>query len=229
MYKSLIPFILSSLGFSMIVLGILVMPFFEWQITDFTTNFPSTYEIYHLPFPWRAKLGDSFDDNLYSFSRISVSKDGRNCFKEDLNFVVNRSEIDKAVEHKWLNIKEDISWLVGWSVIEIALASFYILWFGLWYRKGSAVQTIVLLGVALCSFIYLVTFLNSTGRFIPHQYLGLVNCDIGTVTFTARLSKLHYETLVVLAIGIFAEVGALWIVVRQIRMAALERKKIWHI
>jgi hypothetical protein len=209
----------------MIVLGILVMPFFEWQIIDFTTNFPSNYEVYHLPMPWMAKLGDSLDDNLYSISRISVSKDGRNCFKEDLNFVVNRSQNDKALEHKWLNIKEDVSWLVGWSLIEIALSGFYILWFGLWYRKGSEIQTIVLLGVALCSFIYLVTFLNSAGRFIPHQYLGLVDCDSGTVTFTAKLSKIHYETLVVLAMGISAEVGALWIMVRQMRMATLERSQ----
>jgi hypothetical protein len=138
---------------------------------------------------------------------------------------VNRSQSDKALEHIWLNIKEDISWLVAWSLIEIALSGFYILWFGLWYRKGSALQTIVLLGIVLCSFIYLVTFLNSAGRFIPHQYLGLVDCDSGTVAFTAKLSKIHYETLVVLAIGMSGELGALWIMVRQMIMAARERRE----
>jgi hypothetical protein len=46
----------------------------------------------------------------------------------------------------------------------------------------------------------------------------------GTVTFNARLSTVHYETLLVLFTGVIAEVGAFVVMLRQIMKAIIERK-----
>ncbi len=55
--------------------------------------------------------------------------------------------------------------------------------------------------------------------FLPsHPYYG-------TITFTARLLKVHYEMLAVLFTGVCLELGAVAVILRQIIKAIMQRKE----
>lgn len=227
MYKSLFPFLLASLGFAMIVLASAV-PLLEWQISDFAADFPSTYEVVVSPSPWIARLGDSLNDGSYVFGEVSVSMDGKGCLKEDLTFIVRRSAQDKSLDQIGLNIYKNISWLSGWSWIEVILASIYILWFALWSKQGRALYAIILTGIAIILFLNLTEILRIVAPFPYPHYFGTVNCYHGTITFNAVLSEIHHETPVILLTGILLEFGALVVMLRQIRQVVVQRQRSLH-
>ncbi len=224
MYRSLFPFILASIGFAVVAL-VTSMPLFDWQISQFAADFPSTDEVVVSPSPWIARLGDSLDDGSYVFGKVSVSMDGKGCRKEGLNFVVRRSARDKSLDQIWLNIYKNISWLSGWSWIEVILSSIYILWFAIWSKQGRVLHAIILTGIAVILFLNLTQILRLVAPFPYSHYFGIVDCYHGTVTFHARLEKVYYETPILLFVGIMLELGALGVMARQIIEVRIERKR----
>jgi hypothetical protein len=221
MRHSFLPFVLASLGFTIILLSI-AMPLFEWQISEIVTDFPPIYEVHVFP-PWTARFGESFDDDLYLYRKISVLKDRRECYNEDINVVFRRSQKDDALEQKWLNVYKSFSWLPGWSLIEIVLSVLYIWWFIIWYKRQSFWKAMGL--TVFAGFVFLNLIPRLMGPLSPNNFHGAVDCFNSTIAFNASLSEIHYETPVILLIGILLECGALVIMVRQIIKAIIERKK----
>ena len=216
MQRTLLPFILASLGYVMALLAT-SMPLFEWQISEIVTDFPPTYNVNISRFPLTTRLG-TFLDNASYVGKVYVSKDGRICRYKDLSFVATRLQNDEALEQVSLNVNEKyIPWLEGWAVMGIYLSGIYIWWFTIWYKRPIW-EAIGLTAVAIFIFILLTQivrpFLWSVGP--SPEYFGTLDCYRGTVTFNATLSKVHYETLIILFAGVLAELGALGMMLRQI-------------
>jgi hypothetical protein len=222
MHRSLLPLILASLGF-FIIRFVINMPLLEWQVSEIVTDFPSTYEVDILPSPWTANLGDAFDDGSFILQKIRVIEDGSFCRKENLKFVVTRSQNDVTLERALNANLKNYSWLFAWGMVELILSGMYIWWFIMEYKHGSAFQAVTFIGIA--GFIYFLLLLISRVLGPQLGYVGISDC-YGTVTFNARLLKVHYETLIVLFVCILVELGALGVMLRQIRRAIIERKKI---
>lgn len=228
MFRSFIPFLLASLGFTLIAYAINI-PLFEWQISNVVTNFPPTYNVDISPSPWKAYLGDTIDDGIFNyFGGIWIRRDEGFCSRKDLNFVVTRSQNDKTLEHV-LNINRKIKpWLFAWVSTEVLLSITYILLFVLEYKHGSNIQAIVFMGFAgfICAFLALVMrfFGNFPYYFLRTNFDSGIEC-YGTIAFNAVLLKVHYETLLVFWTGILAELGAIGVMVRQIRKAMSEGKE----
>jgi hypothetical protein len=228
MHRSLLPFLLASLAFTLVALAV-TMPLFEWEISDVVTDFPPNYDVHVYPSPWRAYLGDSLDASLHSFpGGFRIRRDGEFCRTGDLNIAVVRSQNDETLE-RMLNFKPQTKlWLFAWISIEVVLSVVYIVLYILEYQHGSNMQAIFLMGIAgfICVFLILIMrlFGSLPYYFFPDDFDSGVAC-YGTITFHAVLSKVHYETLLVLGAGILAEVGALGIVLRQIRRAISEGKE----
>jgi hypothetical protein len=220
MYRSLFPFILASIGFALIVLA-KSMPLFEWQISEFHADFPSIYEVDALPSPWIARLGDSLNDKSYVFGRVSVSRQNEECIKDDLYINVKRSSRDKSLDQAWLKFHENLSWLAGWSWIAVVISIIYILCFVLGSRQGSTLKVMLLTGTALILFLNLTQILRLVAPypFPPSYSFGTAKCDHGTITFGAKLLKIHYQTMVILLIGIFSELAiplTMWYQIKQV-------------
>lgn len=222
MHRSLLPLILASLGF-FIIRFVINMPLLEWQVSEIVTDFPSTYEVDILPSPWTANLGDTLDDGSFILQKIRVIEDGSFCRKENLKFVVTRSQNDVTLERALNANLKNYSWLFAWGMVELILSGMYIWWFIMEYKHGSAFQAVTFIGIA--GFIYFLLLLISRVLGPQLGYVGISDC-YGTVTFNARLLKVHYETLIVLFVCILVELGALGVMLRQIRRAIIERKKI---
>ncbi|HXQ35128.1 MAG TPA: hypothetical protein VN843_14025, partial [Anaerolineales bacterium] len=219
MRPALGPIVLASIGLVILVLAASTMPLFEWRISAFVEDFPSTHVVYSFPSPWAAKLGDSFDDDFYIHSKVSVSKDTKECRKEDLNFVIRRSQNDTALERLSLSFYRGVlPWLSVWGLIEIAVSGIYIWWFTLSYERRpiSSAVTLTLIAVVFgcCLMNIFVYGMKVAGGMFPY-YFGTVDCYPGTVAFNASLSKVHYETLLALFAGILLGLGAMGVIVRQ--------------
>ncbi len=228
MLRNFIPFLVASLGFTLVAFA-LNMPLFEWQISEIVTDFPPTYEFHIYSSPWTAHLGDSLDDGFYILhGGVWVRRDEGFCRSEYLNFIVERSQNDKTLE-RVLNIKSTTKPLLfAWVSIEVVLSVIYIALFVLEYKHGSNIQAIVFMGIAGFICVFLILVMRLFGSF-PYYFFGNgfdsgVDC-YGTITFNAVLSKAHYETLLVFGAGILAELGALGIMLHQIRRAVNEGKE----
>ena len=221
MHRSLLPLLLASLGF-FIIRFVINMPLLEWQVSEIVTDFPSTYRVEISPSPWKANLGEALDDGSYILQEMRVIGVGAFCRKENLKFAVSRSQNDVMVERVLNANLKDYSWLAAWGMIELILSGIYIWWFIVAYKRGSAFQAVIFIGIA--GFIYV--FLIMISRVLGPQlgYVGISDCT-GTVTFDARLLKIHYETLIVLFASILAELGALGIMLRQIIRAVTQGKE----
>lgn len=222
MRRSFLPYTLAILGFATI-LWAMTLPLFEWQITDIITDFPSNYEIHIFPSPWMARFGDSMNDDLYLHKNLSVLVDRKDCYNKDISLVIDRTQRDETLENVWLSIYNNISWLFGWSLIEVLLSVLYIWWFMIWHRYlfGKAI------GLSILAFFI---FLNLIPRlfnplFFPRYFSGVVDCFHGTISFSAALSEIHYGTPIILLVGVLLECGALVIMLREIRQAIVDRKR----
>lgn len=231
MLRSLQPFLLAILGFVM-VLWATSLPLFEWQISEPSTDFPSTYEVHILPSPWVAKLGNSLDDSSYiSLGKVYVSKDGRSCNHKNLDFIVRRLHNEETLERILLNFtRENSSWLYVWSLRLIILSVIYIWWFTIYYERRPIFLALMFTVIAGVFYIGLTQIVRPLlPDVVPIEYLGGLDCYNGTVTFNAMLSKVHYETLIVFLAGILLELGALGIMLRQIIRAVKERRSSWSV
>ena len=177
------------------------------------------------PSPWTARLGDSLNDSSYVFGEVAVTRDGKGCRKDNLNFLVRRSRKDESWDQIWLNIYQNTSWLSGWSWLEVFLSAMYIFWFTLWYKQGKAFLAFILTGIALWLFGNLTQVLRMVAPFNFSHYFGTVACSPGMVTLSAKLLKVHYETQLILLLAILAELGALGMMLRQIIKAIIQRKE----
>jgi hypothetical protein len=226
MFRSLLPFILASLG-SFIILFATSIVLFEWQTGEVVTDFPSAYEVHILPSPWITRLGDSLDDNNFiSLGKIYVSKDGKSCNHKDINIVVNRSENDKTLERLSLNFTEKRSqWLYVWGARLLILSGMYIWWYIIFCEHRSFILAIVSTMIAAVFYLGLTQVLRPfLSRVVPIEYLGMLDCYHGTVTLIAKMGKIHYETIILFLAGIIMQLGALIIMIRQI-IGAMGKKK----
>jgi hypothetical protein len=73
MRRSLLPLILSSLGFIMIRF-VINMPLLDWQVSEIVTDFPPAYEVNIASSPWIASLGDALDDVLSATGHFVVKR-----------------------------------------------------------------------------------------------------------------------------------------------------------
>jgi hypothetical protein len=226
MLRSLIPFVLASLGFTLIGLTI-VMPLFEWQISEIDTGLPHEFQINPV---WTAKPGESLADDSYILRQVVIQENGYDCSPGELIYVARRSPGDERVEQIALDVYEKTTqWLTGLNLTgQITMASvlllcgIYILWFTIWYNRPFS-ETIISTTVA----VLLLAFLINVWRILT-PITGNFSCRPevhGAVSFDAKLSKVHYETLLVLLFGISAEVVALGIIVRQMIKAATKSKE----
>src|SRR5688500_10737205 len=137
MHRSLLPFLLASLGFTLAAL-VVTMPLFEWEISEIATDFPPNYDVHVYPSPWKAYLGDSLDASLHNLTGgFWIRRDGESCRTGDLNFTVIRSQNDETVE-RVLNFQPRIKlWLFAWISIEVVLSVVYIVIYVLEYKQGS--------------------------------------------------------------------------------------------
>lgn len=231
--RNLLPFLLASLGFTLITL-VLNMPLFEWQVSEIVTDLPPEV---HINPAWTTKLGDSVEsgsytasDGSYIFHQVLVPKNENSCSPEQLTSVVRRSRSDERLERIALNVNQRIVlWLTGLTRtgqitigVLLFLCGIYIWWFTIWYNRSTAEAfTFTIVAVILLGFLINVwrILVPETGVFVCRPWLH------GTVAFNARLSKVHYETLFVLFAGILLEVGALGVMLRQIIRTVVERKK----
>jgi hypothetical protein len=221
MHRSLLPLILASLGFLLIPFAV-GLPLFEWQVSEIVTDFPSTYQVKISPSPWKATLGEALDDGSYILQEIRVIGEGAFCRKENLKFVVKRSQNDEIVERVFNANLKNTSWLFTWGIYELILSGMYILWFVVEYKHHSVSQAVIVIGVAGFIYISLILVWRVLGPQIG--YVGISDC-YGTITFNARLLKVHYETLIVLFVCILAELGALGVMLRQIIRAVTQGKE----
>jgi hypothetical protein len=202
---------------------------FEWQINETVTNFSSDYQVHIVPSPWITRLNDSLDDKSYiSLGKIYVSKDGISCSDEDLNFIVRRSQSDETLEYRVQRLTEKKSpWLYLWGARLMILTVIYIWWSTIFNQRRSVLNAIiftVIIGIFYVGLTQVVRPLLP--RIVDFHYLGSLDCDQGTITFNAGLSRIHYETLIVFFVGILLELGAIGVMVQQIIRAVMGRKKI---
>lgn len=227
--RSLLPFILATLGFTLAALAT-AMPLFEWQISEIVTNLPP--EVHINPSPWVTKSGESLDDASYIFYQIRVLKNRISCRPDKLNYTVMRSRNDQALEQLALDVNQKVlSWLSVWDMIGLVLllCGLYIWWFEIWYKRPIS-EAVILTAIAMMFYYVLMQILRSL---LAKVGLGPGCSEImevsvpyyGTLTFSARLSRVHYKTLFVLFVGVLSELGALYMMLRQIVRAVRERKK----
>lgn len=218
MLRSLLPSLLASLGFTLIALTI-KMPLFEWQVSEITTDLPPEFHIN--PF-WTTKPGESLESDSYVLNQVvMILKNGNSCSPEQLTYAIRRSRSDERLEQIALNINQRITrWLTGLTftgqitmAVILLLCGIHIWWFTIWYNRPIT-EAFIITVVA----VILLGFLINVWRILVPE-IGVFVCHPGphgTVAFNARLSKVHYETLIVFFSGILLELGALGIILRQI-------------
>ncbi len=117
----------------------------------------------------------------------------------------------------------------SWLIIGVILSIIYMWWFLLQDKQDKVSHTVMAIfftaiAVGMCFLLSQVVRLAGPAiGWIPYYY-EIWDCH-GTVTFNARLSKVHYETLIVLCIGIMLELGAFGTMLRQIIRDVVERKR----
>lgn len=209
MFRSLIPFILASLGLFMISLAT-KMPLFEWQLSEIVTDFSSACDG-NLPSHWTTRFGESLEVR----DKSSLLK--------NLDIVLTRSQNDETLDRILLVLYNNRSWLF----IGVILSIIYMWWFLLRNKQDRVSHTVMAvfftaIAVGMCFLLsQMVRLAGPAIGWIPY-YSEIWDCH-GTITFSARLSKIHYETLIVLFASIVAGLGSLGVMLYQIRRAAVKR------
>ena len=225
MFKSVIPNILVSIGYILILLGI-SRPFLEWQIRDLVTDFPSTYKVNVSSNSLKTRLGEALQQTK-DLGRVDVINGETSCFL-NLRFDGMRArdgeELEQALAKYFSN--KNITSLVGWVLAGFYLSIIYIWLFTIFYKRPvweAAVFTV------LAGFIFILLtqivrpFLWTIGSTFDH-FEG-IPCYPGSATFTIALSKIHYETLIALLAGIVAELVACIMMIQSIMNWIVERIK----
>jgi hypothetical protein len=212
MLRSFIPFVLATLGFIMLSWADR-MPLFRWQVSEIVTDFSSTCDFKLPSSPWTTRWGESLDLR------------GRPYHLENLKVVVKRSQTNEVLDRVSLTLYNNTSWLFGWSLVEVVASISYIWVFLLQdkqNRVSHALMAAFLTGMAvficlLLSQVHIVSLAGPTVGWAPYYFRE--NCH-GTITFSARLLKIYYETPAILFAGILMELGALGM------MFVIQKKKL---
>lgn len=200
------------------------MPLFEWRI-KINSDFSSTYEVHFEPSPWTTKFGEALDDRSYTFNKVWVLMGEAICTNDEEYLVVLRPPNEKSLESLSVNADEGISGLILWSFIEIILSGIYIWWFVVWKEHrpiSDAIIPVVISAIFLC---FLIAILRLVAPKITVDYFMISDQCHGSLTLRARLSKIHYETLIVVFVGILGEFIALGFMLRQWIMTIIQRKE----
>ena len=223
---SIVPFLLATFGSFMILLAG-DMPLFEWKISRLVTDFPSTYEVRVDPSPWTAYFGDSLEDGLFIFRNVWVKREGQACSVRDLSIDVQR--IKDYDTEGLLNLSMDnLVRLRGWSMIIVLLSVLYIWWFTIWHeREAGCFLALFFTGIAVVIYLNLSELTRSIASpfrlVFSRSDLGRMACN-GSVTFTAELVRIYYEAPIVLFVATLLGVGAIVVMLLQIRKAIIDRK-----
>lgn len=219
MFRSILPFTLASLGLIIVLLA-RNMPLFAWEINDVTTDFPPIYEVDIKSTSWKVRLGEPLEP---SFKNIVISKDKRDCNPVDVILDITRSQSDKELEDISLNTNNIIRpWATEWYAIGLVIFVVYIWVYTLLYKRPlvEAFGYTIIVGFLYLQVTQIVRVLLPR---IAYTYGTTTECFTGTVSFTAKLSKIHVEMLLVFFIGILLELGAFGEMFRQI-IRAVRRK-----
>jgi len=201
MLRSFTPFLLASLGFILFVLA-LMMPLLEWQISETVVGVSSSCKG-TLPSSLTTSIGESLDLKDSPF------------LAENLRFVVRSSQSGRVIEGITRNISQRIIPLL-WLLM--FLCGIYIGWYAI-YNKRTIAEVLV---SPLVAMILLCALINAGRLFNLDPYFFLL-CLRGA--FNAELSKIHYETLLVLLAAMLAAVGAVIVMLIQIRHAIIQSEE----
>jgi len=234
MLRSIIPFVLVCLGFTIVGLA-RDMPRFEWEISDINADIPPDFHVQ--PSPWTTRLGesvlgDSSDDNSYFLWQVyTPSGNGEDsCSPVGSKPVVKRSQNDETLERVSIGFYQKVyPWLWGISWLLLFLSGNYVWWFAIWDKRpiSEAVIFTVIILVMSC-FLFDNVWRPLAGRVMPAlSCIPLAESQpySGTITFNANLSKIHYEMLLVLFTGVCLELGAVGVILRQTMRAIMRRKE----
>lgn len=211
MFRSFIPFLLASLSFTLISWAA-KLPLFEWQFSEIAAHYSSDCDG-TLASHWTTRFGE----DLEARDRPSVL--------ENLNIVVKRSWNDETLDRMAISLYNGSPLLF----IGVMLSIGYMWWFLLRDKQnrishGVSAVFLTVLAVSLCFLLSQALRLGGPAIGQTPYYSEIRHC-YGAITFSARLSKIHFKTLIVLFAAILSELGALWIIVRQMTLATLERKE----
>ena len=142
MLRSFIPFLLVSLGFSMI-LWTDRRPLFEWQVSGIVTDFSLPCEFTLPSSPWITRLGESLDLK------------GRPHPLTNLNVVIRRSQTTDVLDQVSRVLYRGAPWLFVWSLFEVILSIVYMWQFLLQDKQAGVFRA-----------IFLTRFFNSVCRWI---------------------------------------------------------------
>ena len=235
MHRSIIPFIMACLGITLVALA-RDMPLFDWEISKVVADFPPNF--YVKQSPWTTRLGesvldDSLDNGAYFLWQVYTPMGDKDVcspigLKPDAKFSKSGEFLERISANLYHNV-------FSWSSQEIIFGpmllfcGIYIWWFTIWYKRPISEATIftVLIVIVFC-------FLQaSIWRVLRWRVMPALACAIftpphpysGTFSFSARLLGVHFEMLAVLLIGVCLEVGAVVVILSQIRKAIIQRKE----
>ena len=234
MPRSIIPFVLVCLGFTLVGLA-RDMPLFEWEIKEIVADLPPDFHV--KPSPWITRLGesvlgDSSDDSSYFLWQVYTPMgNGKDvCSPVGPKPVAKRSHNDEVLERVSIGFYQKVyPWLWSLSWLFLFLSGFYVWWFAILYKRpiSEAVIFTVLITIMSC-FLFDNVWRPLTGRVMPALPCALFlpsHPYSGTITFNANLSKIHYEMLIILFIGVSLELGAVGVMFRQTMKAIMQRKE----
>jgi hypothetical protein len=185
------------------------MPLFEWQLSEITTDFSSVCDG-KLPSHWTTRFGESLEVR----DKSSLLK--------NLNIVLRRSQNDEILDRISLGLYNNRPWLF----IGVILSIIY-MWWVLLRNKQNRSSHVVRAGFLTAIAVGIALFLSQVVRLAGPLIGGFPYSEIwdcqGVITFRARLSKIHYDALIVLFASIVAGLGSLGVMLSQIRGTAVKR------
>jgi hypothetical protein len=213
MFRSFIPFLLAGLGFTLIIWAT-KLPLFDWQISEIVTDFSSACDG-ALPSYWTTEFGED------------LAVKNKPSFLENLNIVVKRSWSDEIFDRIALSLYN----IHPFVYFGIMLSIGYIWQFNLrdkqnWFSIGMAVFLTMLAVLIFFLLTQVVRLAGPAVGQIPYYY-NIWHCQ-GAITFSARLSKTHYGTLLVLLAGILSEIGIFVVMLYQLRIVVGERRNFFE-
>jgi hypothetical protein len=178
------------------------MPLFDWGMSDVVADSPPNFQI--KPSILTTRLGESVSDV---------------CSPAGARSVTRLSQNDELLERISTNFYQKVfPWLWSLSWLLLFLSGMYIWWFANWYKHPIS-EAIIFTVLSMIMFCW---FLINVWHPLSARVMLSFPCP---VVFNAKLSKVHYEMLVVLFTGICLELGAIGAIFRQIMRAITQRKE----
>jgi hypothetical protein len=232
MLRSIIPFVLICLGFTVVGLA-RDMPLFEWKISEIVADLPPNYYIKLSPWTTRlgeSVLGDASDDNSYFLWQVYTPIGNNLCSPVGRKPVVKRPHTDEVLERVSIGFYQKIyPWLWGMSWLILFLSGLYVWWFAILYKRPISEPVIFTVLIVIMS----CWLFDNVWRALAARVMPALSCVpfaephpyFGTITFSANLSKIHYEMLAALLIGVSLELGAVVVMLRQTMKAIMRRNE----